>query len=93
MPIGHAYNQKVSWNQGDSKLAPYQRSQRLSTVGQLTNFLEKSPHFAAIRHGDDRIHPGDTGCSVRHTEDRTIPEGLLQDSLDKSAELSFRDIL
>ena len=55
---------------------------RLSTVSQLTNYLERSPYFVAIRHGDDTIYPGDTSCSMRHTENRTIPEGLLQGSLD-----------
>ncbi|KAJ5508318.1 hypothetical protein N7527_010461 [Penicillium freii] len=55
---------------------------RLSIVSQLTNYLEISPHFAAIHHGDDTIHPGDTDCSMRHTEDHTIPEGPLQGSLD-----------
>ncbi|CAI7638486.1 unnamed protein product [Penicillium glandicola] len=36
----------------------------------------------AIHHGDDTIHTGDTGCSMHHTEDRTITEGLPQGSLD-----------
>lgn len=82
MPVGHAYNPVVSRRQGDSKLPPYQRSQEVVNCQSIDNYLEISPHFAAIRHGDDTIHPGDTGCSMRHTEDHTIPEGPLQGSLD-----------